>query len=72
MEGLSCDSESVDDFDDHLGAEDGPMACTTVPDVVERKELCCHSPVWRSHSADDLTAAEISAELPEPPITSSV
>ena len=26
MEGLSCDSESDDDFDGYLGPEDGPIA----------------------------------------------
>ena len=35
MEGLSCDSESDDDFDGYLGSEDGPVACATVPEVVE-------------------------------------
>ena len=69
MEGLSCDSESDDDFDGYLGPEDGPIACATVPQVVEREGLC--SPVQRSHSADDLTTAEVS-ELPESPLTSSV
>ena len=69
MNGLSCDSKSDDDFDGYLGPEDGPIVCTTVPQVVEREGLC--SPVRRSHSADDLTAAEVS-ELPESPLTSSV
>ena len=69
MEGLSCDSESDDDFDGYLGPEDGPVACATVPEVVEREGLC--SPVRRSLSTDDLTAAEVS-ELPESPFTSSV
>ena len=69
MEVLSCDSESDDDFDGYVGPEDGPVACATVPEVIERKELC--SSVWRSLSTDDLTAAEVS-ELPESPFTSSV
>ena len=64
MEGLSCDSESDDDFDGYLGPEDGPVACVTVPEVVEREGLC--SPVRRPFSTDDLTAAEVS-ELPESP-----
>ena len=66
---LSCDSESDDDFDRYLGPEDGPVACATVPEVVEWEGLC--SPVRRSLSTDDLTAAEVS-ELPESPFTSSV
>ena len=69
MEGLSCDSESDDDFDGYLGPEDGPVACATVPEVVEREGLC--SPVRHTLLTDDLTAAEIS-ELPELPFTSSV
>ena len=69
MEGLSCDSESDDDFERYLGPEDGPVACTTVPEVVEREGLC--SPVRRPLSTDDLTTAEVS-ELPESPFTSSV
>ena len=69
MEGLSCDSESDDDFDGYLGPEDGPVACATVPEVVEREGLC--SPVRRSLSTDDLTTAEVS-ELPESPFTNSV
>ena len=69
MEGLSCDSESDDDFDSYLGPEDEPVACATVPEVVEREGLC--SLVRRSLSTDDLTAAEVS-ELPESPYTSSV
>ena len=69
MERLLCDSESDDDFDGYLGPEDGPVACATVPEVVEREGLC--SPVWRSLSTDDLIAAEVS-ELPESPFTSSV
>ena len=52
----------------YLGPEDGPVACVTVPEVVEREGLC--SPVRRSLSTDDLTAAEVS-ELPELPLTSS-
>ena len=51
------------------GPEDRPVACATVPEVVEREGLC--SPVWRSLSTDDLTVAEVS-ELPELPFTSSV
>ena len=66
---LSCDSESDNDFDGYVGLEEGPVACTTVPEVVEREGLC--SLVWRSLSADDLTAAEVS-ELPELPFTRSV
>ena len=58
MEGLSCDSESDDDFDGYLEPEDGPVACATVPEVVEREGLC--SPVRRPLSTDDLTAAEVS------------
>ena len=58
MEGLSCDSESDDDIDGYLGPGDGPVACTTAPEVVEREGLC--SPVRRSLLADDLTAAEVS------------
>ena len=69
MEVLSCDSESDDDFDEYVGPEDEPVACATVPEVVEREGLC--SPVWRSLSTDDLTAAEVT-ELPESPFTSSV
>ena len=69
MEVLSCDSESDDNFDGYVGHEDGPVACATVPDVVEREGLC--SPVWRSLSTDDLTAAEVS-ELPKSPFMSSV
>ena len=69
MEVLSCDSESDDDFDGFVGPEDGPVACATVSEVVERERLC--SSVWRSLSTDDLTAAEVS-ELPESPFTSSV
>ena len=69
MKRLSCDSESDDDFDGYLGPEDGPVSCAIVPEVVEREGLC--SPVRRSLSTDDLTAAEIS-ELPESPFTSSV
>ena len=69
MEVLSCDSESDDDFDGYVGPEDGPVACATVPEVVEREGLC--SSVWRSLSTDNLTAAEVS-ELPESPFTSSV
>ena len=69
MEVLSCDSESDDDFDGYVGPEDGPVACATVPEVVEREGLC--SPVWHSLSTDDLTAAEVS-ELPKSPFTSSV
>ena len=69
IEGLSCDSESDNDFDGYLGPEDGPVACATVPEVIEREGLC--SPVRRSLSTDDLTAAEVS-ELPESPFTSSV
>ena len=49
--------------------KDGPVACATVPEVVELEGLC--SPVWRSLSTDDLTAEEVS-ELPESPFTSSV
>ena len=51
------------------GPEDRPVACATVPEVVEREGLC--SPVRRSLSTDDLTVAEVS-ELPELPFTSSV
>ena len=40
MEGLSCNSESDDDFDGYLGPEDGPVACATIPEVVEREGLC--------------------------------
>ena len=69
MEVLSSDSESDNDFDGYVGPEDGPVACATVPEVVEQEGLC--SPVWRSLSTDDLTAAEVS-ELPESPFTSSV
>ena len=69
MEVLSCDSDSDDDFDGYVGPEDGPVACATVPEVVEREGLC--SLVCRSLSTDDLTAAEVS-ELPESPFTSSV
>ena len=69
MEGLLCDSESDDDFDRYLGPEDGPVARATVPEVVEREGLC--SPVRRSLSTDDLTAAKVS-KLPESPFTSSV
>ena len=69
VEGLSCDSESDDDFDGYLRPEDGPVVCATVPEVVKREGLC--SPAWRSLSTDDLTAAEVS-ELPESPFTSSV
>ena len=69
MKVLSCDSESDNDFDGYVGPEDGPVACATVPEVVEREGLC--SLVWRSLSTDDLTAAEVS-ELPESPFTSSV
>ena len=69
MEVLSCDPESDNDFDGYLGPEDGPVACATVPEVVEREGLC--SSVWRSLSTDDLTAEEVS-ELPESPFTSSV
>ena len=69
MEVLSCDSESDDDFDGYLGPEDRQVACATVPEIVEREELC--SPIWRSLSTDDLTAAEVS-ELPESLFTSSV
>ena len=68
MEVLSCDSES-DDFDGYVRSEDGPVACATVPEVVEREGLC--SPVWRSLSPEDLTAAEVS-ELPKSSFTSSV
>ena len=64
MEGLSCVSESDDGFDGYLGPEDGPVACATVPKVVEREGLC-------SLSTDDLTTAEVS-ELSESPFTSSV
>ena len=64
MEVLSCD-----DFDGYVGPGDGPVACATVPEVVERERLC--SPVWRSFSTDNLTAAEV-PELPESPFTSSV
>ena len=39
MEGLLCDSESDNDFDGYLGPEDGPVACATVPEVVERAML---------------------------------
>ena len=53
----------------YFGPEDGPVACATVPEVVEWEGLC--SPVRRSLSTDDLTAAEVS-ELPESPFTSSV
>ena len=60
---------SDDDFDGYVGTEDGPVACATVPEVVEREGLC--PPVWRSLSTDDLTAAEVS-ELPKSPFTSSV
>ena len=52
MEGISCDSKSTDDFDGYLGPEDRPVACATVPEVVEREGLC--SPVRRSLSTDDL------------------
>ena len=69
MEVLSCDSESDNDFDGYVGPEDGPVACATVPEVVEREGLC--PPVWRSLSTDDLTAAEVS-ERPESLFTSSV
>ena len=69
MEGLSCDSESDDDFDGYLGPEDGSVTCATVPEVIKRGGLC--SPLRRSLSADDLTAAEVS-ELSESPFTSSV
>ena len=69
MEGLSCDSESDDDFDGYLGREDEPVACATVPEVVERERLC--SPVRHPLSTDDLAAAEVS-ELPESPFASSV
>ena len=69
MEVLSYDSESYDDFDVFLGPEDGPVACVTIPEVVEREGLC--SPTWRSLSTDNLTAAEVS-ELPESLFTSSV
>ena len=69
MEGLSCDSESDDDFDGYLRPEDGPVACATVPEVVEQEGLW--SSVWRSLSTDDLTIAEVS-ELPESPFTNSV
>ena len=69
MEGLSCNSESDDDFYGYVGPEDGPVACATVPEVVEREGLC--SSVSRSLSTDDLTAAEVS-ELSESPFTSSV
>ena len=61
MEVLLCDSESDDEVDGYVGSEDGPVACATVPEVVEREGLC--SPEWRSLSTDDLTAAEVS-ELP--------
>ena len=37
-------------FDGHLGPEDGPVACATVPEVVEREGLC--SPVRRLLSTD--------------------
>ena len=47
-EGLSCDSESNDDFDGYLGPEDGPVACATVPEVIEREGLC--SPVYGARS----------------------
>ena len=40
MEVLSCDSESDVDFDGYVGPEDGPVACTTVPEVVEQEGLC--------------------------------
>ena len=69
MEVLSYECESDDDFDVFLAPEDGPVACATVPEVVEREGLC--SPTWRSLSTDDLTAAEVS-ELPESLFTSSV
>ena len=69
MEVLSCDSESNDDFDGYVGPENGPVACATVPEVVEWEGLC--SSVWCSLSIDELTAAEVS-ELPESPFTSSV
>ena len=69
MEVLSFDSESDDDFDGYLGPEDGPVACATVPEVVQREGLC--SSVWRSLSTDDLTAAEVS-ELPKSTFTSSM
>ena len=69
MEVLSCVSESDDDFDGYVGPEDGPVACATVPEVVEREGLC--SSVWRSLSTDDLIAAEVSV-LPRSPFTSSV
>ena len=69
MEVLSCDSESDNDFDGYVGPMDGPVACTTVPEVVEWEGLC--SSVWRSLSTDDLTAAEVS-KLTELPLTSSV
>ena len=69
MEGLWCNSESDDDFDGYLRPEDGPVACASIPEVVEREGLC--SPVRRSLSTDDLTAAEVS-KLPESPFTSSV
>ena len=69
MEGLSCNSQSDDDFDGYLWPEDGRVACASVPEVVEREGLC--SPVRRSLSTDDLTAAEVS-KFPESQITSSV
>ena len=68
-EGLSCDSESNDNFDGYLGPEDGPVVCATVPEVVEREGLC--SPVRFSLLTDDITTAEVS-ELPESPFTNSV
>ena len=69
MEGLSCDSESDNDFDGYLGPENGPVACVTVPEVVKWEGLC--APVRRLLSTDDLTAADV-AELPESPFTSSM
>ena len=69
MEGLSCDSESDDDFDGYLGPEDGPVACATVLEVVEWEGLC--SPVRRPLSIDHRTTAKVS-ELLESPFTSSV
>ena len=70
MKGLSCDSESDDDFDGYLGPEDGPVACTIVPEVVERDGLC--SPVRRSRALDRRPYAAEVSEFPESPFTSSV